>query len=461
MSDPSSEFEIDIDEEDLQQIDAVEQEAIASLGSSLQSPNSAPIQPLLRSPPVVRSHPIVRSPPTAVQTSPRSPSVYIRRTTFGRSTSQGIQQTLTSLLPSSVGPLKGRNRTNEPPTHHYLDREAAKTWIYPTNVSFREYQFNIVQKALLDNVLVSLPTGLGKTFIAATVMFNYYRWFPKSKIVFVAPTKPLVAQQVEACFNICGVPYSQTAQLTGTVQKPQRAVAYQERKVFYMTPQTLSNDIKSGLCDPKSIVCLVIDEAHRGTGNYAYTECVKLIRKKNPCFRVLALSATPGSSVDAVQNVITALCIARVEIRIESSLDLLPYLHPRKTDVIVLPLSPEIIELRDQFAKVLQHFLNPAKHLNDYRLQNPLTATLFSIRLAREDFMRSPAAQANEPVKFRIGAYLAVSMTLANAMWLLICHGIQPFYEKLTDIKEEYQHPKSQKSKTKQEQQKQKITFVS
>lgn len=38
--------------------------------------------------------------------------------------------------------------------------------------------------------------GLGKTFIAAVVMYNYYRWFPLGKLIFMAPTKPLVAQQV-------------------------------------------------------------------------------------------------------------------------------------------------------------------------------------------------------------------------------------------------------------------------
>ena len=56
--------------------------------------------------------------------------------------------------------------------HHEVDTEAAKTWIYPTNCAIRDYQFNIVQKSLLVNTLVALPTGLGKTLIAAVVMYN-------------------------------------------------------------------------------------------------------------------------------------------------------------------------------------------------------------------------------------------------------------------------------------------------
>ena len=41
------------------------------------------------------------------------------------------------------------------------------------------YQVAIVEQALLHNTLVCLPTGLGKTFIAAVVMYNFFRWFPE------------------------------------------------------------------------------------------------------------------------------------------------------------------------------------------------------------------------------------------------------------------------------------------
>jgi superfamily II DNA or RNA helicase len=90
--------------------------------------------------------------------------------------------------------------------YHGFDLNSGRSWIYPTNYPEREYQFKIVESSLYENTLVTLPTGLGKTFIAAVVMYNYFRWFPLGKIVFMAPTKPLVAQQIEACFNIMGVP---------------------------------------------------------------------------------------------------------------------------------------------------------------------------------------------------------------------------------------------------------------
>ena len=114
----------------------------------------------------------------------------------------------------------------------------AKYWIYPLNQPKRDYQFNIVQHALYDNTVVALPTGMGKTFVAGVIMLNctspsfietlsadvlaVYRWFPEGKVVFVAPTKPLVAQQIEACHRTCGIPGSDAAELTGEIPKAMR-----------------------------------------------------------------------------------------------------------------------------------------------------------------------------------------------------------------------------------------------
>ena len=79
----------------------------------------------------------------------------------------------------------------------------------------RNYQYQIVHQSLVKNTLVVLPTGLGKTFIAAVTMYNFYRWYPQGKVVFMAPTKPLVAQQIQACYNIMGIPQADTAEMTG------------------------------------------------------------------------------------------------------------------------------------------------------------------------------------------------------------------------------------------------------
>jgi ERCC4-related helicase len=47
-----------------------------------------------------------------------------------------------------------------------------------------------------------------------------------------------------------------------------------------------------------------VDEAHRATRNYAYTTVVEEISKHSSRFRILALSATPGSDKRQIQEVI-------------------------------------------------------------------------------------------------------------------------------------------------------------
>lgn len=65
--------------------------------------------------------------------------------------------------------------------------------------------------------------------------------------------------------------------------------------------QTLENDLKTGACPSNALVCLVVDECHRATGDHAMANVVRLLRQSGEKFRVLALSATPGNDHRAIQ----------------------------------------------------------------------------------------------------------------------------------------------------------------
>ena len=182
----------------------------------------------------------------------------------------------------------------------------------------RDYQYQITRDALTTNSLVCLPTGLGKTLIAAVVMYNYYRWFPHGKVVFLAPTRPLVDQQKAACRDICGIPTEETCTLMGSTKKDEhgtRRTFWETKRVFFCTPQTMENDIASCVCPAEKVVCLVIDEAHRAKGKQAYCGVVRMLWDRNVSFRLLALTATPGHGIDDVQQVVKNLNIGRIDFR--------------------------------------------------------------------------------------------------------------------------------------------------
>lgn len=59
--------------------------------------------------------------------------------------------------------------------------------------------------------------------------------------------------------------------------------------------------MSAGICPHKKIVCLVVDECHRAKGQSDVVLAVKKMREDKCKFRVLGLSATPGSSNESIQ----------------------------------------------------------------------------------------------------------------------------------------------------------------
>ena len=356
----------------------------------------------------------------------RGPQTGLKQMTmFGQPATQAMSASQAATK-KHAWPLQARE---EATTHHKLDPEAMKTWVYPTNLgTIREYQFNIVSRSLFHNTLVALPTGLGKTFIAATVMLNYYRW-TDAQIVFMAPTKPLIAQQMEACYGIAGIKRDDTVLMTGETTPVIRAEEWLEKRAFFMTPQTVINDLKTGICDPKKIVLIVVDEAHKATGGYAYTEVVSFLRRFNPSFRVLALTATPGSSVEAVQSIIDNLGIARVEVRTEQSLDIRQYTHEKHTEKEVFDWSDEQNLIMDHISKALQPVLDKLNSQNAYWSKDPMLLTAFGLTQARKKWMMSDAGRkAPQGLKGMINTIFTVLSQIAHSISLLKFHGITPFY---------------------------------
>ena len=237
--------------------------------------------------------------------------------------------------------------------------ETIKNWIFLSVKAIRRYQLEIVEISLFYNTLVCLPTGLGKTFIASLVILNYFLWFPTGKIFFLAPTRPLVHQQMNALYELKSINRKHIIEITGGIPSEKRQFFYRnkDKRIFFMTPQTLDNDLKEKRIDPTSIVLIIFDEAHRATGDYAYTGIIKSMDKGGFAFRVLGLSATPGNNIEQVQQVIENLMINKLELREETDPDVKPYLFVKDVVPCVIKRNDSIEELSSKIEEmIIKHF---------------------------------------------------------------------------------------------------------
>ncbi|NXN80232.1 FANCM protein, partial [Bombycilla garrulus] len=283
---------------------------------------------------------------------------------------------------------------------------AGSIWIYPTNLPVRPYQERMAGAALLANTLLCLPTGLGKTFVAAVVMYNFYRWFPSGKVLSLMLF----------------------LEFPGGTQALGRRELWSTKRVFFLTPQIMVNDLSRGTCPAVEIKCLVIDEAHKALGNHAYCQVVRELSKYTNQFRVLALSATPGSDTKAVQQVISNLLIAQIEVCAEDSPEIQPYSHERQVEKIVVPLGEELVEIQNTYIKVLEAFAGRLIKVGVLSRRDIPNLTKYQIILARDQYRKNPSAQHAGIHQGIIEGDFALCISLYHGYELLLQMGTRSLF---------------------------------
>lgn len=326
-----------------------------------------------------------------------------------------------------------------------LNYDHLDTIIYPTNFPLREYQYDIVMNALFSNTLCAIPTGLGKTFIAATVMLNFFRWTnDKMKIIFMAPTRPLVTQQIRAFVQISGISMLNTDILLDKLKRNRKQI-WDSKRVFFTTPQVVENDLKTGILDPNFIALLVIDEAHRSTGNYAYTNVVQFINRFNKKFRVLALTATPGADMDAIQNVVSNLNISKIELRTESDPSIKKYIKDKIIEKLDCPQTSEITEIIELLSVAITPVLEKANQMGIYDIRDPVKINHFLAMEQSQKVINNK--NLSEGLKWSQYFILQLLGTVGMALRRLNIYGIRTFYnyflEKYNEFTTKWDNKKS------------------
>jgi ERCC4-related helicase len=227
--------------------------------------------------------------------------------------------------------------------------------LYPDVVEERKYQTRIARNAYDKNTLVILPTALGKTVISALVVSQVLYNYRDSRVLVMAPTRPLVLQHRSSLQRIVRLPEGQFALLTGKTPADYRASVWSgSSRVVFATPEVVRNDLLEGRLSLKGFGLLVFDECHRSVKEYAYTEVANSYVKSRPPYPlILGMTASPGSDVERVAAVCKSLFIEQVEHRSEEDEDVRPYVNPIAVESRSVALPPRYLPVMDALRGML------------------------------------------------------------------------------------------------------------
>jgi ERCC4-related helicase/ERCC4-type nuclease len=239
----------------------------------------------------------------------------------------------------------------------------------------RIYQQVIGAKSIEENTLVVLPTGLGKTLIASMVAYHFLQKEPTKKVIFFAPTRPLVNQHKKSFMDSLSISEHDVAVFTGHMSSSTRSSVFSDVRIIFSTPQGFENDILASRIDFTQISVIIFDEAHRATGDYSYVWIAKQFRKQQPTGRILALTASPGTTVDEIKEVCDTLSISRIEYRQLDSPDVSQYVQQTKTSYIPVQLPQEQLDIIALLDKAYAQFVTELKSIGFFSSKSAQSIT--------------------------------------------------------------------------------------
>ncbi|MBM3230623.1 DEAD/DEAH box helicase [Candidatus Pacearchaeota archaeon] len=281
----------------------------------------------------------------------------------------------------------------------------------PNLLALREYQTAILETCKQKNTLVVVPTGVGKTLIALHLIIHRLKQQPGSKILFLAPTKPLVEQHYEYVHKQLPELFAERTLFTGEVKAPERKKAFQTGEIILSTPQCIANDIDKHLYSLHDVSLIVIDEAHRCLKQYDYTKVVQAYKQQALHPHILGLTASPGSDPEIVRQICEHLAIEAIELRTRESEDVKPYLKELEFTKVEVPFPKELVELKILLQRVYNHKTEELKALGVlFGPVNRITLIKLQARLA---------LQGQGVQKFRGMSLTAQALKIAHALELV------------------------------------------
>lgn len=241
--------------------------------------------------------------------------------------------------------------------NNYIEHEYLKE----NSIEGRLYQQNLAMQVLKKgNTMIIAPTAMGKTVIAALVSAERLKNFENSKILILAPSKPLALQHERSFTEFLNV---DVASLTGNDKPSERKKLWEENRVICATPQTVESDIISREYDFSDVSLIIFDECHHAVGSYSYVYLAQKYVQQAKNQLILGLTASPGWEEKKIKEVSRNIYVNEVIIKSEDDPDVAPYFNQVETKWIKVKLTPELQEIKDLLSETLKMRLKTLKKL--------------------------------------------------------------------------------------------------
>jgi Fanconi anemia group M protein len=300
-------------------------------------------------------------------------------------------------------------------------------YIKSNTVESRQYQINIAKSASESNTLVVLPTGLGKTIIALIIIAKELKK-DNNKILFLAPTKPLVIQHSQFLKQFLDINEESIIVFTGEIAPEKRKKMWEESRIIVSTPQVIENDLLSKRLDLKNVSFLIFDECHHAVGEYSYVFVSEMYKKQKADGLILAMTASPGNDIKKIFEVCKNLDIKNIEIRTKYDSDVKPYVHDIKIKWKDIPLPDEFAHTIQLLRKALSERLKFLKNLDLIESSSISLINKTKLLDAQKRIQMEIRSRVKPPkILFKAASTQSEAMKVHYALELLQTQGVNAF----------------------------------
>lgn len=302
---------------------------------------------------------------------------------------------------------------------HYIDHPLIKS----NAIEARLYQQVLAADVLKKgNTMIVAPTALGKTIVATLVAADRLEKVKNSKILVLAPSKPLAIQHESTFKEFLTVPCSS---ITGAVKTDERVKRWEESQIICATPQTVEYDLLKGRYSLKDVSLVVFDECHHGVGSYSYVYLASRYVKESKFNLILGLTASPGSDKEKIKEVCDNLYIQSIVVKTEEDNDVRPYFNPVAIDWVRVKMSSELEKIKTHIDKALKIRLKGLKNMGVIRT---VSVNKLDILKARGR-VQSAIARSVNPKKecFQAISILSAVINIQHSQELIETQGVVTF----------------------------------